>query len=430
MNPFRKFDIYYIVTLLFLFLSAASNFLTASDIGWFAVMFFMLIVAISKKSITERNLKTIAIFSVVYLVFVGVRDVLINNLEMEFLVSDVLFLFKYIFLSFIFCIILRDKAIIYIVKVAKPLIIISIFLYFFQLIGLGDYIYKYSSALNLPNNLGTDGYTNCLFFTYCKYHEFRNSGFFWEPGAFACFLVIILLLNLLLNKFKFDRDNIIIVIALITTTSTTGYLALLLICFLVYRYRVPKINMWVVILIPLTLIIIINTPNLGDKISGTFESDMKDSRPHQLRILERYSRHQKSQTALNRFSSMIVIYNTFGADLILGVSNKYNVILNKTDDVNISNGVFDFMAKFGLVGFIFLVYKFSKFCKVYLARGELLMYCIIIFLIICTGEPVVFLPNILIFLFMTLEQSTSFKLRTNPDDDIPHLAMNERDNKD
>jgi hypothetical protein len=217
------------------------------------------------------------------------------------------------------------------------------------------------------------------------------------------------LLNLFLNRFIYDRNNIILIITLITTISTTGYLALLIIFFLSYRYRVPKINIWVLVLIPLSIVIIINTPNLGDKITKTFEGDMKDSRPHQMKIAEHYYQHSKGPAPLNRFSSMIVIYNKFGNDLILGESNKYNVILNETDNVDISNGIFDFMAKFGLVGFIFLMYKYARFCRVYVFRWELVIYCILVFLIICTGEPIVFLPFMLLFIFLYLEQLSPAK---------------------
>jgi hypothetical protein len=412
MKFLKKIDIYYIVTLLFLLITASANFLSASDMGWFLVIFFILIVAMVKKSLKTRDLKTIALFSIAYLVFVGVRDVFINNLDLEFLTSDILFLFKYIFLTFIFCVTLKEKAISYMVKVTIHLCILSLFFYFFQIVGLGDYLYKYFNAINLPNNIGNPDYTNILFFSYTRgSHEFRNCGFFWEPGSFACFLIIVLLFNLFLNKFKYDRSTYILIITLITTISTTGYLAILFIFFMSYRYRVPKANIWVLILIPLSLVIIINTPNLGDKITKTFEEDMKESRPHQLKINEHYNQHQKRQTPLNRFSSMVVIYNKFGTDLILGVSNKYSVILNETDDVNISNGIFDFLAKFGLIGFILLMYKYSRFCRVYVVRWELLMYCIFIFLIICTGEPIVFLPFMLAFLFLYLEQSKITKLQ-------------------
>jgi hypothetical protein len=195
-------------------------------------------------------------------------------------------------------------------------------------------------------------------------------------------------------------------IGIITTVSTTGYLALLIILFLSYRYRTPKINLWVLAIIPLSIILIVSVPVLGDKIMHTFKDDMQENRPKNLKKLAHAYLHEKldKQIPLNRFSSMAIIYNVFGDDLILGVSNKYDVILNKTYNVNISNGVFDFLAKFGLVGLIFVIYKYARSSLYYLKRTELVIYVVIIFLIIGTGEPIISLPFILIFLFIPYPQ--------------------------
>lgn len=57
----------------------------------------------------------------------------------------------------------------------------------------------------------------------------RNFGFFWEPGAFAGYLIIAFILFIdeldWLIKYK-RRDVIILLVALLTTISTTGYLVL------------------------------------------------------------------------------------------------------------------------------------------------------------------------------------------------------------
>ncbi|MDB5957082.1 hypothetical protein [Ramlibacter sp.] len=56
----------------------------------------------------------------------------------------------------------------------------------------------------------------------------RNSGMFWEPGAFAGYLVLALLLASL-SYYRLTRKQlVVIVLALLTTRSTTGYVALAL----------------------------------------------------------------------------------------------------------------------------------------------------------------------------------------------------------
>lgn len=395
----KKIDVYYIITLLFLLLSANANILSASDIIWFVVMIFMVIVAASKKQITVKDLRHIGIFSICYLFFMLVRDLFINSLDSEYLLSEVVFLVKYIYISFLFCILLRERAMAYIVKVTVHLTIISFIFYFFQLL-VPDLMYKLFTALNVPTGNNLPGYTNFVLFTFTKnFHDYTNSGFVWEPGSFGCFLVIALLMHFFINKFRFDRNANILIIGILSTVSTTDYLALLVLLFLAYRYRVPKINLWVVILVPLFLVIIWFVPFLGDKIKTTFYEDMDDL--HRMKVLEKFYHHSNMQIPLNRFSSMNYIFNTFGNQLILGVSNKYNAILNRSFNVNISNGVFDLLAKFGLVGFLYLFFYYGKVCLEYVVRAEYVIYCILILAISAFGEPILFLPLVLIFMFLS-----------------------------
>ena len=403
MNFLEKIDIYYIVTLLFLLLAANSSILSANDICWFSIMAFMFIVAIGKRLLHIKDLKIIGVFTLVYVAFVVIRDLAINNLEAQFLLSDGFFLVKYIFLSFIFCTILKEKAAAYLVRVIVHLTIISFFFFSLQLIGLDEYIYKYSMALGLTSDNMIPGYTNFIFFTFTKgFHDYSNSGFVWEPGSFGCFLIIGLILNLFLNKFVFEKKSYIMIIGIITTFSTTDYLALLIVLFLAYRFKVPKINWWTVLLLLVSAAVIIIVPILGEKISDTYYEDMDDL--HRLKYLEIFYQHKHMQIPLNRFSSMVYVYDTFKTYLILGMSNKYNVILNRAYNINISNGIFDFLAKFGLVGMVFLLYKYSKFCIENVLKSEYVLYCIIALLIIGFGEPVLILPIVLIFIFLPVNQ--------------------------
>jgi len=403
MKFFKQFDIYYFVTLLFILISSAANFLAANDIAWFIILLFFFIIAISKKLLLVNDMRRIAILSIVYLVFVAVRDIAVNNLGSEYLISDSIFLFKYVYLAFIYCIIMREKAAAYIVNVVAHLTVISLLFFIAQLGGLREYIYSFSQALHLQSAYYIDGYTNFIIFTYVKgIHDFRNSGFSWEPGAFGCFLVIALMLNLFLNKFKFDKKSYLFIVAIITTISTTDYLALMILLFLVYRYKVPRINWGVVLLLVMCAVGFVYIPILGDKILGTYYEDMDDLR--RLKYLEIFYKRNNSQIPLNRFASMMFIYQTFGWQLLLGVSNKYDVLVNSRFNINISNGVFDFLAKFGLVGFVPLIYKYVKFCHYNLKNYEYSIYCVLALLVIGFGEPMLFLPIVLMFIFLPNEQ--------------------------
>ena len=401
MNFLKKIDIFYIITLLFLLLSSNANFLSANNIYWFIILGFISTVAVSKKILNITDLKIIILFALIYLILVALRDIFINELDSELILSDVIFLFKYLLLSFVYVATLKEKVIPYLVRVIVHLTVLSFFFFFLQIIGFADIIYRYSQALNLPSGNNIEGYTNFVFFSFTRgRHDYANSGFVWEPGAFGCFLSIALLLHFFVNKFRFDKSAIILLLGIITTFSTTTYLALLVILFLTYRARLPKVNRWIILLVPVFLFLIISIPILSDKIGETYYEDMSDL--NRLTILERYYRRQNQQIPLNRFASMQYIYTSFGSHLLLGVNNKYNVILNKKMDVDISNGIFDFLAKFGLVGYLFLLYCYGKVCFMYLRNRELLIYCILVFIIIGFGEPMLHLPMMLMFIFLYL----------------------------
>jgi hypothetical protein len=361
----------------------------------------MIVIAITKNLLLTKELKTIGIASLIYLVFVGFRDFFLNNLDLDFLISDVIFLFKYIFLSFMFVVVLKEKAVVYIVTVMAHLTVLSLFFYFFQMIGFAEELYRYSSALNLQSNINIEGYTNFVVFTFTKNrHDYANSGFSWEPGASGCFLILTLLLHFFTTQFRFDKKSKILILGIITTFSTTTYLAFIVLLFLTYRFRERRINRWFFILLPLFIVLLITVPFLGNKIVETYYLDLSDL--NRLSFLEKYYHKQKEQIPLNRFGSLKYIYDTFQEKLILGVTNKYDVILNRKMDVNISNGIFDFLAKFGLVSYILLLYCYSKYAIAYVRKAELLIYCLLIFLIIGFGEPILHLPLVLIFLFLPL----------------------------
>jgi hypothetical protein len=405
----KKFDPYYFATLLFILVTANANMLSSNDIWWFGSFAVIFFIAIYKKTIQPNDLKYIGAFSAIYLILIAIRDPFINGLDMTFVISDAVFLVKFIYLCYVFCLLMRKYLVIYVVKVITHLTVISFFFYALQLAS-SDLIYKLFTAAHLPSPNQIPGYCNILVFTYVKdFHDYTNSGFAWEPAAFGAFLVIALMLNLFLNNFRFERKSWILIAGLVTTFATTDYLAGFILLFLVYRYRIPKLNGWAVLLIGLFAALFVLTPFLGSKISDTYYEDLADLT--RLKFLATYYKRNNMEIPLNRFSSMIYIYDNFKYNLIWGVSNKYNDILNRAYSINISNGIFDFLAKYGLLALIYLIYKYAKLCAQFVIKGEYVFYCIVILMVIGFGEPLLGLPFILMFLFISPEQELADKAR-------------------
>lgn len=84
----------------------------------------------------------------------------------------------------------------------------------------------------------------------------RNCGPFWEPGAYACYLVLIPLLffdnlNVLIHSYK--KHTLVLLVALVSTFSTTGYICLaVLLLFYVLKDSKHKILSYV-FLLPLVI---------------------------------------------------------------------------------------------------------------------------------------------------------------------------------
>ncbi len=97
------------------------------------------------------------------------------------------------------------------------------------------------------------------------YSIIRNSGFAWEPGAFACFMCFGLCFNALRTNFKLKNNLpfVVFLIALASAQSTTGYttFAIMLAVWLIYNRKF----LWLLVLIP-AFLYMMKLPFLGDKI--------------------------------------------------------------------------------------------------------------------------------------------------------------------
>lgn len=96
----------------------------------------------------------------------------------------------------------------------------------------------------LPSIELTDGRYSSVIYTqiYGEYFLRRNSGMFWEPGAFQGYVNLALLFSIFIKKQKLMLLKVLtLMAALLTTYSTTGYIAFAFVG-LVYLYVNRKMN--------------------------------------------------------------------------------------------------------------------------------------------------------------------------------------------
>ena len=111
---------------------------------------------------------------------------------------------------------------------------------------------------------------------------YRNAGIAHEPGAWAYFLIMAIVLNNIINKEYFSKKNIAMMIAVITTFSTAGYIILLSVIALWLFSMKSKSNTMAIakiLFIPIfafSIFISYNTFDfLGEKINNQIEVQLE-----------------------------------------------------------------------------------------------------------------------------------------------------------
>ena len=200
----------------------------------------------------------------------------------------------------------------------------------------------------------------------------RNCGPFWEPGAFAGFLLLALMFNTIRQLSFFNRYNYIFLITILSTQSTTGYICtfgFILVVFLIYYQYFAALKMLVVATMVAGIFIAFNQLTfLGSKINNEI-SNIKVG-------LE--------LGGDTRFASAVLDWMDISRFPITGrgiwdetrVDEKFERVLR-------NNGLTNLVARWGVFMFFIFFYLYYKslyaFCKTY--KSNLLMPIAILILI-------------------------------------------------
>ena len=219
--------------------------------------------------------------------------------------------------------------------------------------------------------------------------DYRNPGPFWEPGAFAVYLIVALIFNIIKEGNLLTKKNVVFVIALITTFSTAGYIALFfLMCgyFIFNRGLSQKIILIVFVIASLS--IYTNTTFLKEKVT------------HNLYIAD--------ESTSSRFGSALADYRLFEKSPIVGWGRgpmRYGgevSLFGKDEHRN--NGAFILLATYGSLGFLmyfFLLYKSLKnINNLFLFRKRFALVSFFTILILGFAQDLFFKPFFLCFLFL------------------------------
>jgi len=292
--------------------------------------------------------------------------------------------------AYLVLIVLKDKLLPRFVTVMYYITLVSFFFYFTSLASpkLLDFYKDVLSPLvarYFPFNQGGGAYKNgynILIYDFGQSEYLRNSGPFWEPGAFGGFLLLALFLNAFHAPKIFDKKGSTFVVGLITTLSTTAYLALfifLLYYFLFYRRNFIVVTIVFPFFILLAVALYSNVSFLNKKIKDHLtEIDRGD------RIT--------AKTRKTRFVSFLLDFNATLESPLMGSLENEKVMAGSKIDFreHRTNGLGSLLRKYGFIFFIYyfclLYVSFNKMCLYYGQKRSLAYFGVALVLIIGFSE--------------------------------------------
>ncbi len=187
-------------------------------------------------------------------------------------------LFTMVFNGYFIVKILDKNFISYYINILYYMALIS-FVFFFPILflpSLGSFLVHSIVPLFSIFNIAHSVHETVLIYTLSHIDIFRNSGPFWEPGAFAGYLLIAFMFNFVKDTNIKSKKNIVFLIAIVTTFSTTTYLALFIFLFLFYYKQIKNVLFKTVIVVGLLSIAFFAYTSLdflGKKIEHQIEEE-------------------------------------------------------------------------------------------------------------------------------------------------------------
>ena len=385
----------YFLFLVGFFITATANAITISNITVvFAALFTMYIFFIRGYKID----KAFIYFSIAYMALNAIYLIKFGYVDLRAVREFLRYAHAYFLIKIIW-----KKYIPYFTKTVYVLSFISLPLYFLQL-------YDYDMMRNIIGivehhvpilDYRGDWYENIMIFTLNDNGIYRNSGFAWEPKGFGTFLTLAMMFRLIENRFRLmDKYMLIYLIATITTFSTATLSVVFFAVFPFYIFNKPPSYRIIsaAIIVPIMAIAFTKADFLEKKIIHEYETRNK-----YVAFVQDKRTDMKSRS-LGRFGSFLIDYMDLKKQPLVGYGEqKYERTEYSVSGVHLVhvNGFSDYMAKYGIVGMLFLFITlsitFKQWSIIYEFRGWYFLPLEI--LLTSFASAILFYPIYLMFIF-------------------------------
>jgi len=294
-------------------------------------------------------------------------------------------------------------------KVIRILTIISLLIWLMHqfIPGVKELIITIITSINKYNVI--DIKRSMIFYTYWPQLEqsfgfTRNSGFASEPGAFAVYLILAIIINYQRKYQLFNRRNYLYYIALISTFSTAGYISFFVLGMLLLKQKRNRI--FVLLLFPImvysSIYLFKNLEFMQKKIESkyTFEMNRSLNQPTSGRIYG-------SRKSLN----VLFKYPLYGRGILASTKP-----LDISDPEFFDYGFLVQFARFGLIfGSLFMIY-FLKGIYIYCNSNGMKYFeyiiCLIAIMLQLYSQAFINNPSFMIFFFIGIYSGTKIKLKS------------------
>lgn len=191
-----------------------------------------------------------------------------------------------------------------------------------------------------------------MFYFASEFIQYRNTGFFWEPGIFSSYLSLAILL---IGHGKFEREKLItsiLVLTVFTTYSTGGYI--LMFMALMSRFLKSNIRTYLLLVCCTVFMVVVVT------FSNESISLLRIWFPE---VTNKFF-VSESRSVIDRFTSPLINLEAFSNSPVFGMGlNEVNLLYSTKGDFAQSSTVTYYLGAFGFLGlsYFFMILKGTVF---------------------------------------------------------------------
>ncbi|UFS62267.1 hypothetical protein LOH54_11515 [Sulfurimonas sp. HSL-3221] len=300
-----------------------------------------------------------------FLVIMGTLLILylIQTLQFQFISLNTIFgVFIRISIAFFVLSVVGKEFIDVYLKLMATIVIVSLIFYIPLNIvpGLDVFLIEHFSLGEFSSSYLDVKHTIGIYTVYQTAELHRNPGPFWEPGAFAGYIIIALIFNLVKTKSFKNKYSILLSVGLFSTLSSTGYIAfgILIMSYIAFINRNIKYKYFALILVvPSFIYFFLSSSFLYDKIEEQIVYAMQTD--------TRFSENTQ------RFINVLRDFHDIQGYEFFGRGPNENTRFDIDNNIIIrTNGFTDMLVEYGIF-FILLLYMmfYKSFSNLFRSHG-------------------------------------------------------------